>query len=62
MVYQWIFLGYSWKVDGTVPTYWFLKDPLVNYLLKKVSVPSILTLRYLYVLDIYIYIRYTLED
>ena len=35
----------SWKAHGTVPTYWFEKDPLRIYLL--VSVPSILTLRYL---------------
>ena len=33
----------SWKVVGTVPTYWFFEDPLLTYL--AVSVPSILTLR-----------------
>ena len=36
----------SSKVDGTVPTYWFKMDPLPTYLL--VSVPFILTLRYIH--------------
>lgn len=35
----------SWNVDGTVRTYWFIRTPLLTYLLA-IGKTSILTLRY----------------